>query len=418
MKSKRDAPPVLLLCGQIAALALARRLGQAGIRVGMLDGDPDAVGFQSRFCAVRGCAPSSLPEDAQVRRVLAIAERLGPSPALIATSDEWLLFMSRHRRRLAPHFRFLLPPAELLEALIDKRQMRALVTQHGLATPRSVTVESAADLVAAARELRFPLLVKSAYSKPGGRGADAGKIRADNPTRLARAYARLSNYDPRLIVQEYIAGDCDRIALYNSYFDAASRPIAVFTGRKLRQYPIQYGTACLSECSPNPEFAAQMTAFFQAIGYMGPVDVGAKFDVRDGKYKILDINPRLGQNYRTYVADNGADLGWLTYWEIASGTSAFQPGPPLTCSGVRCWMIEDNDLRTVRTLHREGKLTLLAWLRSLLRVREFAYWNWRDPRPLLHRFRQVRFNRRAVRSPARPAATIAVASSGEERIHA
>jgi predicted ATP-grasp superfamily ATP-dependent carboligase len=391
-------PPALVLCAQIAGLALARQFGRAGIAVGMVDFEADATGFQSRYCRVATCVPKELGDDAIVARIESAADRLGGKPVLLPTSDEFLLLVSRNRQRLSERFRFLLPEADLLEALIDKRRMRALAVAHGIPAPRDITVTSELDLPFAAREIGFPCLLKSAYSKPGGRCADLGKIRVKNLEQMRTAYAILSTLDPRIIVQEYLAGSCEMIALYNAYFDACSRPVAVFTGRKLRQFPVDFGTASLSECCPIPEVALMMTQFFQTVGYRGPVDMGLKFDPRDGRYKVFDINPRLGQNYRTYVADDGSDLGWLAYQEL-SGESPYRPGPWRTATKVRRWFIEDNDWRSSRELRSRGQLTWWGWLRSLAKVREGAYCSWRDPRPLFARIGQIRSNRAAAARP-------------------
>jgi predicted ATP-grasp superfamily ATP-dependent carboligase len=363
----------------------------------MVDHDANAVGFSSRYCRVSVCAPPDLDDHAMLARIEAVADRLGGTPVLLATSDEFLLLISRNRKRLAERFRLLLADESLLEVLIDKRRMRTLATAHGLPAPRDVTVNSELDLEIAAQDVGFPCLLKSAYSKPGGHSADLGKIRVDNYPQMKAAYATLATLDPRIIVQEFLDGSCDLIALYNAYFDASGRPVAVFTGRKLRQYPVEFGTACLSECCPMPEIALLVTQFFQSIGYRGPVDVGMKFDPRDGRYKVLDINPRLGQNYRAYIADDGSDLGWLAYQELA-GESPYRPGPWRTTNKVRRWIIEDNDWRSSRELRQHHQLSWWGWARSLASVNETAYFSWTDVKPLMRRVQQIRHNRhRALR---------------------
>lgn len=374
--------PVLILCAQISCLALARRLGSVGVRVGILDDNPYAPGWASRYC-LHACVCDSPDEEEQLRQMEAMAALLGGRPALLATSDDYLLFISRHRDRLTSSFRLLLPSAQLLDDLLDKRRMTTLLSAHGIPVPAFRTIESKADLRLAAVELGFPCLLKSAYSKIQG-DASAGKLPAASISELEAAYERVARFDHRVMVQEYIEGGCEQVALYNAYFNRDSQPVAVFTGRKLRQYPVQFGTACLSECGSNPEIAEPLTRFFQNVGYFGPVDVGMKWDRRTGVFKVLDINPRLGQNYRAFVAADGADLGWLAYCELS--------GQQLACRSAlanpprrRRWAIEDNDWRCARQLRHEGKLSLLRWFASLFRVHEFAYWDWKDPGPFVER---------------------------------
>lgn len=395
-----NRPPALILCAEIAGLALARRLGRKGIPVALFDTNPHAAAWSSRYCQYAHLCPPS--DDAHLLIELeSVAAILNEPAALLATSDEFLLFISRNRHRLQKNFRLLLPAAQLLDDLLDKRRMAQRLAEYGVPTPRSLTIEDPLDLRPAAADLGFPCLLKSAYSKIAG-CAEAGKVPVRSWTELEAAYRQIARFDSRVMVQEYLEGDCTHVALYNAYFNRHSQPVAIFTGRKLRQYPADFGTACRSECGPHPEIAAPLTRFFTEVGYRGPVDVGLKWDRRAGIFKVLDINPRLGQNYRTYVAADGADLGWLAYRELAG--EELPPNPLLSNPPrPRLWAIEDNDWRSVRQMSPRRRL---AWIASLLRVDEFAYWDWRDPQPFLQRLR---------RPPLRPTPQPAPAATVSER---
>jgi len=39
------------------------------------------------------------------------------------------------------------------------------------------------------------------------------------------------------------------------------------------------------------------------------MDLDYRFDKRDGQYKLLDFNPRIGAQFRLLVDDNGLDVG-------------------------------------------------------------------------------------------------------------
>lgn len=380
-----NAPPgALVLCAQIAALQLLRRLGRAGIAAGCADACP-SVAMQSRYCREAILLPPA-PDTWLV--LLRATRRLGPRPVLLATSDETLLWMSRHRQPLAEDFRFLLPSGELLENFVDKRSLYELANQHGISTPRSVMIHDAAGLERAAAQLGYPCLLKSAYSKPGGRDPALGKLLARNPHELAAAYARVEVFDRRLLLQEYIPGDCRQVLMYNAFFNAAAEPVAVFTGRKLRQYPPDFGTASLSEALPLPGLAMRMTEFFQRLGFCGPVDCGLKFDPRSGETKLLDVNPRLGQNYRAWIGRDGVDLGWLAY-RAAAGERWPANFSPLAAMRPRRWLIEDNDWRSRRQMRAAGAPRELTSFAAYAGVRELAYLCWRDPAPAWHRLRAL-----------------------------
>jgi predicted ATP-grasp superfamily ATP-dependent carboligase len=67
------------------------------------------------------------------------------------------------------------------------------------------------------------------------------------------------------------------------------------------------------------------------------------------------------------------------------------------------WLFFGPDFRAFRELRRRGKITTLAWLRSVATCRSFAYFAWDDPVPFVARVglwldRQLR--RRLRRQPA------------------
>lgn len=392
--SDLGCPPALILCAQIAALALTRRLGRAGIAVGLWDvapaTGPDApVAMHSRFAHWRFTGAGG-EEAGWADQVMEVAQAVGNRPVLIPTSDDTLLLISRQRARLRPHFRFLLPDATTLEMLLDKRCLHEAAARSGVPVPHSIPLRSEADLDSAAAELGFPCLLKSAYGKVGRSALNRppGKVRVENREQLLRAFPALSACDDRLLLQEFLPGGAERVALYNAYFDARSQPLAVFTGRKLRQYPEAFGTACASEACAMPGLAEPLTAFLQQLRYIGPIDIGLKWSEREKVYKLLDVNPRLGQNYRTFVGNDRqhTDLGWLTYSE-AAGWPLPQQRPVRALP--RRWRIEDDDFRTCLHLYRRGAWSAAAWLLDVVQFQfhphESAYWSWSDPAPLLRR---------------------------------
>jgi len=46
--------------------------------------------------------------------------------------------------------------------------------------------------------------------------------------------------------------------------------------------------------------------------------VGYRFDARDGKYKLLDVNPRIGSTFRLFAAQNGLDVARALYLDVTA----------------------------------------------------------------------------------------------------
>jgi predicted ATP-grasp superfamily ATP-dependent carboligase len=140
------------------------------------------------------------------------------------------------------------------------------------------------------------------------------------------------------------------------------------TGRKLRQFPPHRGSTSLGICARNDVVETQTKQLMQVVGYRGPLDVGYRFDARDGRYKLLDLNPRIGSTFRLFAAENGLDVARTLYLDVTGQTI-----PSAQVSEGRKWVVETNDLVSSWTQFRKRQLTPVGWLRSLRDVQEGAW---------------------------------------------
>jgi D-aspartate ligase len=114
------------------------------------------------------------------------------------------------------------------------------------------------------------------------------------------------------------------------------------------------------------------------LGYRGVLDIGYRYDARDGSYKVLDANPRIGATFRLFVAKNGMDVARALYLDLTG-----QPVPVSEPVEGRKWLVEGGDFDSFLRYRRDGKLTMRQWLASMAGVKESAYFARDDPRPFL-----------------------------------
>jgi len=207
----------------------------------------------------------------------------------------------------------------------------------------------------------------------------------NNREELIEQYQRLEDpASPNLMLQQYIPGDDDQIYIFNGYFNKNSDCLAGFTGHKIRQYPIHVGCASLAVCKMNETVYNVTTTFMKSIGYKGILDIGYRYDPRDGQYKVLDINPRVGQAFRIFVAGDDTDVVKTLYRDLTG-----QPVMPIQPREGRRWIIEDYDLESSLDYFREKTLGFAEWVRSYRRVEEAAWFDLKDPAPFLAMARKL-----------------------------
>jgi D-aspartate ligase len=181
---------------------------------------------------------------------------------------------------------------------------------------------------------------------------------------------------PNVMLQEYIPGGDEMTWTFNGYFDRDGNCPVAFTGRKLRNFPPYFGQASLAVCAKNDHVEKTTLAFMKGIGYRGPLDLGYRYDARDGKYKVNDINPRVGAMFRVFVGDNGMDVVRALYQDMTG-----QSVTPASAPEGRKWIVEDVDLLSSFRYWRDGKVTMREWMNSFRGVREMTFLAADDPLP-------------------------------------
>jgi predicted ATP-grasp superfamily ATP-dependent carboligase len=359
------------------ALGIARSAGRLGIPVHRIARERSAPARLSRYSRGWSC----IPDRASTAEILEFLHECSSSVGralLIPIDDAASVFVDEHAQALEPDFLFPRQPTGLAQALSSKREMYELCMRHGIPTPASAFPESEAELLQYAEQGAFPTVLKCINAGDAPPSAPRVAIVEDHDQLLA-AYRRMESPEaPNLMIQEYVPGKPETIWMFNGYFDGQSACRVGFTGKKIRQTPPYTGATTLGVCLPNPTVEDATVRLMAAVGYRGILDIGYRFDQRDGQYKLLDVNPRIGGTFRLFVGENGLDVLRTMYLDLTG-----QEVPATTLCEGRRWIVEPWDLASSLTYWRRGDITLGEWLRSLRHVREDAWFAADDPLPFL-----------------------------------
>lgn len=359
-------------------LAIARSAGRLGIDVyGFSEASP-APEARSRYWAGHFDHPGpGADANSWLERLCEIGRRLGDA-VLVPTDDTATLLVAEHAALLRTWYRFCGQEPELVRALSDKGEMRAICVEHGVATPNVVYPSSTADVEAIAASGEFPIVAKRIAGWHPARGPRAQNVViARDPAELIDAYERMETpQTPNVMLQEYIPGRSDSVWMFNGYFDERSECLMGTTGRKLRQRGPDTGPTTLGQCIANPEVAETTRRLMKEVGYRGILDIGYRYDRRDGAYKLLDVNPRIGSTFRLFVGAAEIDVLRAMYMDLTG-----QAVPDVGAMNGRKWIVEPFDLMTATQLWRSRELGPRQWMRSLRGVEEAAWLAADDPLP-------------------------------------
>lgn len=374
------APVVVLNAYNHCAVTLMRSLGRLGIPVYVVNETREAPSLRSKYC--RGAFELSitdLPGHAAVESLLAIAATIGGEPLLIPTEDVSCLFVDDNSDILREAYRFPEQPRGLVRSLSSKRQMDMLCKEIDVPTPEASFVDSRSAVIEFGKTATFPLMVKPVDNREFQDFPGAGKATVANAAELLTVFDRLSKdgaWRPELVLQEYIPGGAESVWMFDGYFDRQSNCLFGVTARKLRQYPPYVGQTSLGICEPNPIVSETTERFMKAVGYRGILDIGYRYDARDGKYKLLDVNPRIGAAFRLFSDEAGWDVARVLYMDMTGQTV---PSASATRNGK--WCVENYDLVASWRYYRDGRLSFGEWISSLRDVEECAWLAADDTRP-------------------------------------
>jgi predicted ATP-grasp superfamily ATP-dependent carboligase len=146
----------------------------------------------------------------------------------------------------------------------------------------------------------------------------------------------------------------------------------------LRNFPPYFGQASFAVCENNEDVEKMTMRFMTSIGYKGPLDLGFRYDARDGQYKVNDVNPRIGAMFRLFVGQNGMDVARALYQDMTG-----QPVTPSFTPEGRKWIVEDVDLFSSIRYYRDGKFNLKQWINSFRAIQETTFLSRDDPWPIV-----------------------------------
>jgi predicted ATP-grasp superfamily ATP-dependent carboligase len=337
---------------QRGALGVARSAGRLGIAVyGVYERWEPAA--RSRFNRGRLRLPPDASDEQVLHALGAFGRRRGRA-VLVPTDDKSAIFVGDHADALREHFLFPDMPPELYRRLSSKKELSEVCRSLAIPTPELSVPSCDDDVREFAERFGYPVVLKQVAGWEGvANGSAPGVVIARDRHELLAAYRQTTSPDgvPNVLLQEYIPGGSESIWMFNGYFDARSECLVGFTGQKVRQCGPHTGPTTLGVCRWNADVAETTTRLAKSVGYRGIMDIGYRYDGRDGLYKLLDLNPRLGSTFRLFVGVNGLDVLRALYLDLTG-----QPVPATTARDGRRWIDEPHDLVSAIQIAREGTL--------------------------------------------------------------
>jgi predicted ATP-grasp superfamily ATP-dependent carboligase len=291
-------------------LGIIRGLAEKGLHSLALDHRANAIGFASRYATGLKCPDPHTSSEDFASFLAALGQEMPGKGVLLITHDTYLAEVTMRASELAPFFYFTAPPWPILRRVMDKKIQYQTAMAHGIAVPRTFFLDDTPPDQIDPRALAWPAIVKARFGKSFNRATGRQVLIAHSMEEVQAGYEEFDQFG--LMLQEIIPGEDDRLYTFGSCLGRSGEALASFTGRKLRQHPVGFGTALVAERTDTPELAEQGTRLLRALDFFGPSQIEFKLDPRDGQFKLVEVNARFWK-WHSLAAACGANVAYAAY---------------------------------------------------------------------------------------------------------
>lgn len=322
-----------------------------------------------------------------------VINNVGNKPFIFFASDDWMDLIGEHEQDFRQKAFIPQSPWRKLSSLYNKKYLYRIAERYGIPYPKTKEFDTLSKFDINDLNLTPPFIVKPQETVAQNILNEKGIHSYHRTQKFETAeemmeWVRLlrdNEIDLPILIQEFIPGSAETLYTLTSYSDENGDMLAGSVGHKLRQFPPEAGRITSGILENNKEVYEIGKRFLSVIGYHGLANTEFKYDVRDGKYKLMEINTRLGAwNYSAlYSGINLIDVAI----KDTLGQKYESPVPLNEYNGA-IWYNILYDLPTSLYLNKridngKFKLSFTAWRKSLGNNHFEAVWSWKDPIPFL-----------------------------------
>ena len=368
---------VIVIEGHVQGLSNTRALGEAGIPVIVVDKN-NCLARYSKYCQKFFYCPDFISEEfAPFLVELAQKENLS-GWVLMPSNDHAVYSISKNKQELEQYFKIIAPNIETLDQIYDKSRLLTLAKEVNVPIPETQYFTSINETIDA--KLKFPLITKGRFGLTFYKTLGKKAFLSDSENALRDHLKQIQDkyHVDKTFTQELIPFDGSNKTISFTAFSVDGEIKTFWIGEKVREHPIQFGTATFARSIHKPEFVEPSQRLLKALNYTGVCEIEYLLDPRNGLYKLIEINARTwlwvglakncGVNYALYIYNYLNNIG-----------TQYPANYALAVNWVN--YVTDTPYSLIAIVKR--KLSFKKYFTAFKGKRVDAFFSWRDIKPSL-----------------------------------
>lgn len=220
-------------------------------------------------------------------------------PILLATNDIWLIPLAKCKSELEAIYLYSFSDWDIINKLINKNHLYKLSDFLNIPYPKTLVCTNKNTEI---NDLTPPLIVKPSnvveYLSffPNTKRNNIFEKEEDAVDFINYVYNK--GYQDKFIIQEFIPGGVENLYTCTSYSNKKGLLKGASVGYKLSQYPDEAGTITSGIIDYKQIVVDFTKILLENQKFFGIANTEFKFDTRDKKFKLIEVNARPGMwNY-------------------------------------------------------------------------------------------------------------------------
>ncbi len=296
------------------SLVITRSLGKRKISVINTDYNRFSASFFSRYSKGYFLCPSPKDyPDEYIKAILTYIKKNKIDVLMPVNSIETIL-ISKHKDQFTPYTKVPFDNYSKMIKLHDKGKLAKLADELDIPIPKTYTINNLNDIEQFVNSVDYPLVIKLKESS-----SSIGINYIYSPDEFILKYKHTIeqfNLDPLNypIIQQYIHGVGCGVSLLMNHGEVR----ALFTHKRLREFPVTGGPATLRESIRHQEMESIAVKLLKHVKWHGLAMVEFKLDQHTNKPYLIEVNPRFWGSINQAIM-SGVDFPYLLYKMAVDG---------------------------------------------------------------------------------------------------